>query len=134
LSCLVLVCFGQDNLLYFIFGRYWMEPSRSRTWTNPSLKTIEEELIQLDPFKNQVKNPLIFFLNYFLSKRPCFEKKFLVKTMLLWIFFLFGSTWVNPFEWWLGPYPRSILETSFKTMIIIIFILTLTWFNPGWPS
>jgi hypothetical protein len=81
------VCFGQDNLLYFIFGRYWMEPSRSRTWTNPSLKTIEEELIQLDPFKNQVKNPLIFFLNYFLSKRRCFEKKILVKTMLLWIFF-----------------------------------------------
>jgi len=40
--------------------------------------------------------------------------------------------WVDlgyPFLMWLGLYPRSTTELGFKTMIITIFVLMLTWIN-----
>jgi hypothetical protein len=55
----------------------------------------------------------------------------LVKTRLLLFFFLFFFR-VKPSYLWSRNYPMLTFETSFKIMIIIIFILVLTWVNPGW--
>jgi hypothetical protein len=68
--------------------------------------------------KTRVKNSLIF-LKFFLSKLGCFDS--------------FKKKLGQPTDPWPMPCLESIPESSFKIMIITIFVLILTRVNPSWP-
>ena len=79
--------------------------------------------------KTLVQNPLTFFWNFFGSKWGC-----LYSFIYIYIYMIFfRSTHVDPPDTWLRSYHRSTLKLSFKIIIIIIFIYTLTWINMSLP-
>ena len=116
----------------------WVDsaPDQPWVWTGPSLKRIKKGLTWPDPVKNLGRSGI----KHWSKTRWLFFEIFLgqneVAYILLYIYIymiFFRSTHVDPPDTWLRSYHRSTLKLSFKIIIIIIFIYTLTWINMSLP-